>query len=88
MPIRISRGQSDSVIELYRLNPVSVRVRIIDSDFAGRDRVERSRDVWRYLDVLPEDFVADLSSLILLTPDEVLRSFANMEFEDPVLSEV
>jgi hypothetical protein len=75
-------------IDLYRLNPVSVRVRIIDPEFAGRGRVERSRDVWAYLDLLPEDIVADLSSLILLVPDETMRSFANMEFEDPVPSEV
>ena len=75
-----------SRIALYRQNQCSVRVRIIDPDFTGQDRVERHADVWRYLDVLPDDTVADLSSLTLITPDEIPTSFANMEFEDPVPS--
>ena len=77
---------SASRIDLYRQNRCSVRIRIIDPDFAGLDRIGRHADVWRYLDVLPDDTVADVSTLILLTPDETARSFANMEFEDPVPS--
>lgn len=73
-------------IDLYRQNAVSVRVRIIDPAFAGLSRVERSRKVWRYLDALPDETQADLSTLLLLTPDETKGSFANFEFEDPVPS--
>ena len=73
-------------IDLYRQNPVSVRVRIIDPDFARQDRVERHKDVWRYLDSLDEESQSDISSLILLTPGETKKSFANFEFEDPVPS--
>jgi stress-induced morphogen len=73
-------------IDLYRQNPVSVRVRIIDPDFACHDRVERHKNVWKYLDSLEEETQSDISSLILLTPDETKKSFANFEFEDPVPS--
>jgi hypothetical protein len=73
-------------IDLYRQNPVSVRIRIIDPDLASRNWVERNGYVWKYLDSLDEESQSDISSLILLTPDETARSFANLEFEDPVPS--
>jgi stress-induced morphogen len=76
----------DSKIDIYRQNSVSVRVRIIAPDFAGQSKVERSKEVWRYLDQLPDDTQSDLSTLILLTPEETKSSFANLEFEDPVPS--
>ena len=75
-------------IDLYRQNPVSIRIRIIDPDLASRNWVERNGYVWKYLDSLDEDSQSDISSLILLTPDETERSFANFEFEDPVPSSV
>jgi stress-induced morphogen len=73
-------------IDLYRQNSVSIRVRVIDPDFAGQTKVERHRTVWNSLNRLSDDDQADISTLILLTPDETQRSFANMEFEDPVPS--
>jgi hypothetical protein len=73
-----------SQIDIYRQNPVSVRVRIIDPDFAGRNKVERSKLVWKYLDVLPEETQSDISTLLLLVPDETKLSFANFEFDDPI----
>ncbi|SIO59835.1 hypothetical protein SAMN05444166_6183 [Singulisphaera sp. GP187] len=105
MPINISRGDSDGVIEcmiealrayeadhphskidIYRQNSVSIRVRIIDSSFANQNKIERSKDVWKYLNLLPDEVQSDLSTLILLTPEETSHSFANLEFEDPVPS--
>lgn len=73
-------------IDLYRQNPVSVRVRIIDPDLACLDWVDRHKYVWKYLDSLDDESQSDITSLILLTPDETGRSFANFEFEDPVPS--
>lgn len=73
-------------IALYRHDPVSVWIRIIDSDFAGRSKSERSNEVWKYLDALPEVVQSDLSTVILLTPEEIGKSLANIEFEDPVPS--
>ncbi len=76
----------NSQIDLYRQNSVSVRVRIIDPDFAGESKVSRSKEVWKYLDSLPDEVQSDLSALILLAPEETKMSFANLEFEDPVPS--
>jgi stress-induced morphogen len=76
----------ESQIDIYRQNPVSVRVRIIDPAFAGQSKVERSKEVWKCLDSLSDDVQSDLSTLILLAPEETKMSFANLEFEDPVPS--
>jgi hypothetical protein len=73
-------------IEAYRLDPASIRVRIIDPDFEGFDRAKRHEDVWRYLDGLPDDVLSHLSLLLLLTPREKKTSFASAEFDAPVAS--
>jgi stress-induced morphogen len=73
-------------IDLYRQNSVSVRVRIIDSSFHGISRPQRSDNVWKYLEGLSEDDQSEISSLILLTPEETEQSFANFEFNNPVPS--
>jgi stress-induced morphogen len=73
-------------IDLYRQNSVSVRVRIIDSAFLGMSRPDRSDKVWKYFEGLAEDDQSEISSLILLAPDEAAESFANFEFEHPVPS--
>lgn len=75
-------------INLYRQNSVSVRVRIVDPDFAGQGKPQRSQQVWRYLGHLPEDVQSDISTVLLLTPDETKSSFANLEFDEPVPSKL
>ena len=75
-----------SQIDIYRQNPASIRIRIVDSSFQGLEKSDRHTRVWKYLEKLSEDTQDDLSMLVLLTPAEVNRSFANMEFEDPVPS--
>jgi hypothetical protein len=76
-------------IDLYRQNSASVRVRIIDRDFAGMSKRERNELVWKkYLDSLSDDAQADISMLVLLAPDEMAKSMANLEFDDPVPSEL
>jgi hypothetical protein len=76
----------NSEIDLYRQNPVSVRIRIIDPNFARHNKIQRSKSVWNYLGKLDEDTQSDISTLILLTPNETESSFANFEFNDPVPS--
>jgi hypothetical protein len=76
----------NSQIDLYRQNPVSVRIRIIDSNFARHNKIERNKSVWNYLGKLADDAQSDISSLILITPDETEKSFSNLEFNDPVPS--
>ncbi len=75
-------------IELYRQNCVSVRVRIIDPDFAGQGKPQRSQQAWRYLGQLPDEVQSDISTILLLTPDEKKMSFANFEFDDPTPSKL
>jgi hypothetical protein len=75
-------------IDLYRQNSVSVRVRIIDPGFAGLARPQRSRLAWKYLGALPEEVQGDISTVLLLTPDETRMSFANLKFDDPVPSKL
>jgi hypothetical protein len=75
-------------IDLYRQNSVSVRVRIIDPDFAGLGKPQRSQLAWKYLGALPDDVQSDISTVLLLTPNETKMSFANFEFEDPIPSKL
>jgi stress-induced morphogen len=76
----------DARIDLYRQNPASVRIRIIDPDFAGMSRTDRHGRVWKYLDRPSEHDEGDISMLVLRTPDETSRAMANLEFEAPVPS--
>ena len=73
-------------IDLYRQDPYSVRVRVIDPHFDSLDRSERNQLLWRYFESVPDDAVSDISTLLLLAPAEVPESFGNMEFENPVPS--
>ncbi len=75
-------------IEAYRQGRFSIRIRIIDPDFSGVALAERHDAVWQHLDELPEEALSHLSILLLLTPKEKKKSFANMEFENPIPSEV
>jgi len=73
-------------IEVYRLSPTSIRIRIIDPDFKGMDRVDRDDAIWKILEHVPEDAQSQITFLLLLRPEEKKTSFANMEFENPVPS--
>ena len=75
-------------IEAYRQNSVSVRIRILNPEFAGKSRAQREEEVWAVLNELPEEAVAEISLLLLLTPEEAARSFANSEFDDPIPSKL
>jgi stress-induced morphogen len=83
-----SREHPSAEIETYRQNSVSVRIRIIDSAFKGKSRIAREEELWALLNELPEDIVAEISLVLLLTPDEAKRSLANVEFDDPIPSKL
>jgi stress-induced morphogen len=70
-------------IEMYRQNSVSVRLRIVDSDFKLMSRADRHETIWRYLETLPENVQSQVSLLLALTPDELSKSLANLEFDNP-----
>jgi hypothetical protein len=80
------REYSPAKAEAYRKNSVSIRIRVIDPRFGGVDRVDREEEVWRYLEALPEELLADVTMLLVLTPEEAEKSFANYEFEHPLPS--
>ncbi len=73
-------------IKVCRQNSVSIRIRIVDRDFGGLDRVDREPAVWNLLKALPEEVFANITMLLLLAPDETEGSLANQEFEDPIPS--
>ena len=71
-------------IEVYRLSPHSLRIRVIDPDFKGMDWVDRDDALWAYLERAPDEVQSQITFLLLLKPEETKTSFANMEFENPV----
>jgi hypothetical protein len=73
-------------IEGRRHSLVSIRLRIIDPDFHGRDRLEREPEIWKLLQKLPEEVFVNITMLLLLTPEEVAKSFASQEFDHPIPS--
>ena len=75
-------------IKVYRQNSVSLRARIIDPDFTGIDRGQRHEAIWRLIEGLPEETQSQLSILLLLTPEEAKRSFANVDFDHPIPSDL
>jgi stress-induced morphogen len=72
---------------LYRHNPGSIRLRVIDRRFEGMAKSRRHADVWDFLAArVPEDTMAEVSLVLPVAPAELKNSFANFEFESPVAS--
>ena len=65
-----------------------MRIRILNPEFANRSRSQREEEVWSVLDKLPEEAAAEISLLLLLTPEEAKNSFASFEFDDPIPSKL
>ncbi|MFO0966721.1 MAG: hypothetical protein U0793_14200 [Gemmataceae bacterium] len=75
-------------LDVYRKNPVSIRVRIVDPDFAKVTKGQRHDDIWSFLEPLPEELLSELSLLLLLTPEESTKSIANLDFDHPLPSAI
>jgi stress-induced morphogen len=71
---------------VYRYNPASIRVRVIDKRFHGLSLVERERLAWPTIENLSPDSRQDLTVVLLLSPDEAGRSLMSLEFDQPVKS--
>jgi stress-induced morphogen len=69
--------------DAYRYNSVSIRIRIIDERFSGKDLVQREAMVDPLLAKFSEETQSDITLLILLAPEECQTSMINMEFEHP-----
>lgn len=83
-----AREHPAASIVIYRQNSVSVRIRIIDPDFAGMSKGDRHEKIWKQLERLGEEELVEVSILLLLTPEETSKSYANLEFDDPVPSRI
>ena len=75
-------------VDVQRQNSVSIRIRVVDPDFEGMDRVQRDDALWKLLEPLPEDVQSQITMLLLLTPKEAKTSWAYLEFENPVPSKL
>ena len=82
------RAHPQAQIEGRRHNPVSIRLRIIDPDFQGMDRIEREPAIWKFLSKPPEEVFVNITMLLLLTPEETKHSLASQEFDHPIPSRV
>ena len=73
-----------AVIEGYRFNKYSIRVRILDPDFGKVDITKRTKPLWQILkDSLATEVRKDVDFLLPLTPKEAKKSAMSMEFDDP-----
>ncbi|HTW93192.1 MAG TPA: hypothetical protein VMD30_00260 [Tepidisphaeraceae bacterium] len=81
-------GHPSAKVDVYRQDAVSVRIRVIDPDFRGKNRVERDDLLWAILERLPEQDREDITMVIPLTPQEQKESLANFEFEHPTKSDL
>ena len=70
-------------IDVYRYNSCSIRIRVIDPDFKGLDRVERDNRIWVHLDEVEEDARSQVTMIVLLVPGEEKSSLGNLEFSNP-----
>jgi len=71
---------------VYRYNPASIRVKIVDMVFYGRSRGERHDYAMQFLRSLPEDVLSQISILLCLEPGE--SSLMDLEFQDPAQSQL
>jgi hypothetical protein len=69
--------------EVYRCIFDSIRVRIIDPRFKGKNRIRREKLVLPLIHALPVDVQDQIIVLLLLAPGEEGGSIMNFEFENP-----
>jgi stress-induced morphogen len=71
-------------IDTYRYSRASIRIRVIDGEFAGKNLTARDDAIWEILTKnLPEDVLSEINLLLLLAPQETAKSLMNLEFENP-----
>jgi hypothetical protein len=77
-------------IAAYRYNSVSIRIRILDSVYKDKNRVEREAMVLPAIRALEQKIQDDITVLLLLTPAEHRRkeSMLDLEFDDPMPSKL
>jgi hypothetical protein len=72
--------------EAYRYNPACIRLRVVSPMFREKGLAEKYDMVAPLLEErLPKETWWDVSSLVLLAPEEIDDSLSNLEFETPSL---
>ena len=66
---------------VYRYNPASIRVKIVDDTFHGRSKGKRHDYARGFLNRLPADVLSQISVLLCLEPSE--SALLDLEFHDP-----
>jgi hypothetical protein len=86
----VLRKAGFATVDVYRYNPASIRVRVIDPRFEGLPLEKRDAMVEPLLEQLPERTQADIMSLFTFAPSEIEQTaknfrelLLNTEFEDP-----
>lgn len=78
-----------SVASLYRQNVASIRVRVLDARFEGMAKSRRHAEVWNFLAArVPAEIMAEISVVLALPPAELGASLANLDFENPLPSQL
>ncbi|MFO0968603.1 MAG: hypothetical protein U0793_23855 [Gemmataceae bacterium] len=75
--------EMDKVV--YRYNPASIRVRVVDAVFAEKTYTQREAILEDLLQKLPVNVRSDITLLLLLTPVEAddPSDYMNLEFGQP-----
>jgi hypothetical protein len=80
------------VVDAYRYNPSSIRVRVIDPQFEGLSFNRRIDRIEAHLDRLPEAVQSEIIMLLAVAPSELTGNprksrldSRNSEFEEPSL---
>lgn len=75
-------------VDSYRLNPVSLRIRVIDPRFEEMSVPDREDLVFAVIDKLPREIREDILLLVILAPSEIGKvnrhALINLEFENPL----
>ena len=74
-------------ITISEVNVLSIRIRVIDPDFEHMTVLEREDEIWPLLKKLHDEIYLNLSMVLLLSPKEAETSWANFEFENPIMDD-
>lgn len=70
--------------DIHRYGNAIVQAWIVDPDFCGKSNSERLRAFWPLLDALDDEISAELTTLLLLTPEEKDEYAGHIDFDNPV----
>jgi hypothetical protein len=77
----------EAQLDVYRYNSASIRIRVVDPEYAKKDLTERDDEIWEVLKkYVDRDTKSQISLILLFAPEELAWSSINREFENPTPS--